>query len=575
MCDYMRLRGPDSEGAWSHETIPTALGFRRLAIIDLEARANQPMVSDDARYVIVFNGEIYNYKELRSQLQVQGEIFRTESDTEVILKLYARRGCEMLSALRGMFAIAIWDSLRQEVFLARDPYGIKPLYLARTASGWIFASQVKALLHTGLVSRDPDPIGQAGFWLLGSVPEPHTWFRDIQEVAAGSYVTIRRDGRLEKRCWANIGDVWRAAESRTVPLDEVRDCVHAALRQSVAAHLVADVPVGVFLSGGIDSGSLAALMVEAGARSLIGVTVGFEEFSGSEQDEIPLAREVASRYGILHSSRVINRTEFQDDLPLILAAMDQPSVDGINTWYASKAVGELELKVVVSGVGGDELFQGYSSFRQLPAATAAWRAVSHLPLVKSLVNASLKRRAIRSRNPRWLLLPKLLNSVEGAWFLRRGLFSPMELPDVMGPDLALEASKAADELSLVHEIAGPLPGDARLKLSQIESLGYLRNQLLRDSDWASMSHSVELRTPLVDFDLLRALGSVMASLKRFPHKSLLSSAPSTPLPETVASKPKTGFGIPIQTWLAQMGMASANGGMSRDWAKVVAKNVYA
>ena len=260
--DQMHRRGPDAEGIWQEPGVQ--LGHRRLAILDLDMRANQPMHSDCDRYVIVFNGEIYNFHALRSDLIAKGMQFHTTSDTEVLLALFAREGAAMLSRLRGMFAFVIWDRTTRRAFAARDPYGIKPLYWAQTTNGVLLASQVQALLATGLIARTPCARGQASFWLLGSVPEPHTWYQDIQALQAGHCAWIEEGRMGQPQRWWDVANAWRTAPTTPPPLGEVRERARAALRESVKAHLVADVPVGVFLSGGIDSGVLAGLMVEAG-----------------------------------------------------------------------------------------------------------------------------------------------------------------------------------------------------------------------------------------------------------------------------------------------------------------------
>lgn len=550
MCERMHARGPDAEGFWHDAAAGVSLGHRRLSILDPEARANQPMISADGRHVIVYNGEIYNFRDLRRDAERSGAIFRTRSDTEVLLELFAREGEAMLPRLRGMFALAIWDRQEHHVFLARDPYGIKPLYLARSKGGWLFASQIKALLASDLVAGDPDPLGQAGFWLLGSVPEPHTWFRDISMLPAGHCAWITRAGLQPSRSYWDIGEAWRDASGTEFDDTSVRNRVREALHESVRAHLVSDVPVGVFLSGGVDSGSLAALMQQAGASDLQGVTIAFGEFAGSHDDEVPMASRLAARYRIRHHVRPVDRTEFEADLPRILDAMDQPSVDGINSWYASKAVAELGLKVVVSGVGGDELFQGYSSFDELPLLVRRWRRLSSLPGITPLARMAMSIQARRSSNPRWRLLPTLAGSMHGAWFLRRGVASPDELPQVMGRELADQARATLDPEALVQAMTGPVAADGRLALGQIESTTYLRNQLLRDSDWASMAHSVELRTPLVDAWLLRDLQPMLAALHRFRGKRLLAQAPDLPLEDDVIERRKTGFGTPVAAWLA-------------------------
>lgn len=555
----MQRRGPDAEGCWQEDGV--ALGHRRLAILDLDARAAQPMQSACGRYVIVFNGEIYNFRDLRRELEATGEPLLTTSDTEVILRLFAREGEAMLPKLHGMFAFVIWDKLARRAFAARDPYGIKPLYIARIPGGVALASQVKALLATGLVSREPDPKGHAGFWMLGSVPEPHTCFRDIQSLPPGHCAWVEAGDMRAIRCWHDIGVAWREPGDET-PAD-VQAMVRKAVRESVARHLVSDVPVGVFLSGGIDSGALAGLMVEAGARDLLGVTIGFEEFAGSHQDEAPVAARIASHYGIRHHIRRVTRKEFKEDVPRILQAMDQPTIDGVNTWYASKAVAELGLKVVVSGVGGDELFQGYPSFRQLPRLVAGWRAASRVPGACALAGVAAGVRAKQTGNGRWRHAPEWARTIAGAWWLRRSVHAPDELPALMGAELAQEALRDFNPVDWVQAMTGPLATDPMLAVGQMESMCYLRNQLLRDSDWASMDHSVELRTPLVDAHLLSVLRGALPGFSLFPNKALLASAPGRGLPNDIIHRRKTGFGIPINRWLADGGDGKAGGWQGR------------
>ncbi|MDP1955352.1 MAG: asparagine synthase (glutamine-hydrolyzing) [Polaromonas sp.] len=583
MCAQMQARGPDAYGHWSDEDAGLVLGHRRLSILDLESRANQPMHSDDGRYVIVFNGEIYNFRDLQRELSGEGEIFRTQSDTEVLLKLYARDGEAMLTRLRGMYAFAIWDRQTRSIFLARDPYGIKPLYIARSKDGWLFASQVKALLASGLVSHDADPMGQAGFWLWGSVPEPHTWFRDISALPAGSWCRISAEGQFvgPNKYW-DIGDSWREAPECLLTQDEAQEVVRAAVGESVRKHLVSDVPVGVFLSGGIDSGSLAGLIKDAGASGMQGITIAFNEFHGRHENEGPVAAEIAQSYGIRHHVRTITRQEFEADLPRILAAMDQPSIDGINTWYASKAVAELGLKVVISGVGGDELFYGYPSFKQLPDLVSTWGRLSYVPGARPAANLALALLARRSGNPRWRWLTRQAGSLYGAYWLRRGLYAPNEVPALMGEESSAVLQNL-DPGALLEAQVGVLPADAMAGVGQIESMAYLRNQLLRDSDWASMDHSVELRTPLVDAWLLRDLMPVLRSFGRLKGKRLLAASPAMPLDQSVVGRVKTGFGIPLGAWMGDAlgdtlpakSAGGQDGAESRRWASTVSKAVYA
>jgi len=546
MTARMHNRGPDAEGVWASEGV--VLGHRRLAIVDLDARANQPMVSTDGRYTIVFNGEIYNFRELRRALEIDGVALRTTSDTEVLLALFAREGERMLPRLRGMFAFAIWDRQSRELFLARDPYGIKPLYYTRTKEGLLFASQVKALLASGLVSAEQEPAGLVGFYLWGSVPEPWTLFRGVLALPAGHCLRVCWGVPDAPVCWHDIRAHWQK-EGFKATTQELQERVRQAVRESARAHLVADVPVSVFLSGGIDSAAIAGLASGLGAH-VEGITIGFEEFAGQHEDEVPVAAVIAAHYGLPHYIRRVSRAEFEQDIPHILEAMDQPSIDGVNTWFASKAAAERGYKVVLSGVGGDELFCGYSSFRQIPRTSALGRAIAAIPGARALLGAPCAYLAKSRSQPKFAGLPAFMASLEGAYFLRRCLFLPAELPALMGVDIAREG------LARLH---GSPPGIARAgardgaaAVGLLESTFYLRNQLLRDSDWASMGHSLELRTPLVDAALLQTLGPFVSGFAAGIGKRMLAHSPQKPLPASVINRRKSGFGLPMAKWLSEM-----------------------
>lgn len=577
MVTHMHARGPDAEGLWTSEGV--VLGHRRLAILDLDVRANQPMLSADGRYSIVFNGEIYNFRELRRELETAGVAFRTTSDTEVLLALFAREGEHMLSQLRGMFALAIWDAQSRELFLARDPYGIKPLYYVRTRHGLAFASQVKALLASGLVAAELEPAGLAGFYLWGSVPEPWTLYRSVYALPGGHWLRVREGVAETPICWHDIRVAWQN-EGGTISARELQERVRQAVVDSVRAHLVADVPVSVFLSGGIDSGMVAGLATELGAR-VEGITIGFEEFAGSANDEVPVARAIAAHYGLPHHVRMISSVEFEQDILHVIDAMDQPSVDGINTWFASKAAAESGHKVVLSGIGGDELFFGYSLFRQLPQQATLARAFACIPGRSELLAGPFTALARWRSQPKLAGMPEFADSLEGLYFLRRGLFLPNELPALMGIDDAREGL-----VSLGGSPPGMASADARddaAAVGLLESTHYLRNQLLRDSDWASMAHSLELRTPLVDAKLLETLGPYLSGFAGGAGKMMLAKALGKPLPDTIINRRKTGFSLPMEQWLSAAsnrqnlvsGLPLAASGMpwARRWARTVVEAI--
>jgi asparagine synthase (glutamine-hydrolysing) len=556
--DHMAARGPDGMGEWIAEDGRIGFGHRRLAIIDLSDAGAQPMVSADGKLVVTFNGEIYNYRQLRNRLEIKGHVFRSRSDTEVLLHLYAAKGEAMVHDLRGMFAFALWDTERRTLLLARDPYGIKPLYYADDGWTFRFASQVKALRAGGAIGAEPEPAGQVGFCLFGSVPEPFTAFREIRALPAGATLLVDRLGAGEPRRYHSIAQAYCDAEAvqagrRGVAVAQTMEDVRAALLDSVRHHLVADVPVGAFLSAGIDSGALVGLMRDAGQQNIATVTLAFGEFRGRHEDEAPIAEEVARLYGTHHTTRVVTQAEFEVDLPRILEAMDQPSIDGINTWFVAKAARELGLKVAVSGLGGDELFGGYPSFRDVPRWVALLAAPARVPLLGRIARMGARPvvGALRG-HPKLAGMLEFGGSYAGAYLLRRGLFMPWELAGVLAPEVVAEGLRRLAPLRLIAETLLPRPRSPHGKVASLESALYMRNQLLRDTDWAAMAHGLEVRTPLADAVLLRKVAAAAAAVRRLRRdmpKSALALSPARPLPDSVVLRAKTGFTTPIGQWL--------------------------
>lgn len=547
------------------ESRRVAFGHRRLSIIDLSEAGAQPMVSADGRFVVTFNGEIYNYHALRKYLEPKGYQFSSRTDTEVLLHLYADKGERMVHDLRGMFAFAIWDNQHRTLFLARDPYGIKPLYYADDGWTFRFASQVKALLAGGAISRDPEPAGQVGFYLWGSVPEPFTTYQAIRALPAGSTMLVDRIGAHEPRRYHSISQVHcdgetherrRGALTTTQTQTEIRE----ALLDSVRHHLIADVPVGAFLSAGIDSGALVGLMRDAGQRDIQTVTLSFEEFHGRAEDEAPLAEEVARVYGTRHSTRTVTECEFKSDLPRILEAMDQPTIDGINIWFVSKAARELGLKVAVSGLGGDELFGGYPSFRDIPRWVRLLAAPSRVPGLGRAVRIMAHRLGgTFGLNPKAAGMLEYGGSYTGAYVLRRGLFMPWELFDILDRDVVERGLRRLAPMRRVAAELVPLPRSSCAKVGTLESALYMRNQLLRDADWASMAHSLEVRVPLVDSVLLRTVAGLPgAASTTGVSKTYLANSPAVPLPPSVRGRAKTGFTTPIAGWVHDAKLKSSS-----------------
>jgi len=538
------------------------------------------MISEDGRLVVVFNGEIYNYPQLRTELERDGAHFRTTSDTEALLHLYARHGGEMVHRLRGMFAFAIWDQVQRRLFLARDPYGIKPLYTANDGWTFRFASQVKALLAGGHLSRDLEPAGVVGFHLFGSVPEPFTLYRDVRSLPAGHTQWVDAAGPREPKPFSSLAEVLAKGAANSVSAAQIPERVRDGVIDSVRAHLLADVEVGVFLSAGVDSGALLGCMRDAGYREIRAITLAFEEFRGTSEDEAPLAARVCERYGARHVVRHLSQREFVEDLPAILEAMDQPSIDGVNTWFVSKAAREAGLKVVISGLGGDELLGGYPSFVDVPRWRRRFGALAGVPglgfFARTLIAGVAP--AFSHARPKALGLLEYSGTWAGAYLLRRGLFLPNELPEVMDPEIAREGMRRLKPLRCLGASLKPDPGSDLARVCVLESVHYMRNQLLRDADWAGMAHSLEIRVPLVDFTLLGALASSIPAITRGAGKAALAAAPITPLPKEVVTRAKSGFAVPTGAWInSVIGHASSSieheteskGIVSRRWSQAV------
>jgi asparagine synthase (glutamine-hydrolysing) len=553
--DHMKSRGPDASGAWLSRDGRVGLGHRRLSLIDLSAAGSQPMTNEDGTLHLVFNGEIYNYRPLRARLIAAGHVFKSRTDSEVLLHLYEEMGERMMSELRGMFAFALWDSKREAMMLARDPYGIKPLYYADDGATLRAASQVKAIVAGGCVGRAIDPAGVAGFYLTGSVPEPFTIYREIRSVPAGSLVRIDHLGPSPARRYFCVAETLREAEKRRAPVSqtEAAQVAREALLDSVRHHLIADVPVIAFLSGGIDSGALVGLARDAGAEDLRTVTLAFAEYRGGRDDEAPLACEVARLYGTRHTTRVLGEAEFSAELPKFLSAMDQPTIDGINSYFISKAAAELGVKAALSGLGGDELFGGYPSFRDIPRWVKSSRAASLVPGLGRLTRLVASRLLPRGASPKLAGAVEYGGTYAGAYLLRRGLFMPWELASLIGEEMAVEGLNRLALIPLISAAIDPYPGTSYSRVAALEASLYMRNQLLRDADWASMAHSLEVRVPLVDAQLLKRVAPALISQPRLEGKRLLAESPSTALPPSVSKRPKTGFTVPINRWLERNG----------------------
>jgi len=523
-------RGPDDAGMWSAADGRVAFAHRRLAILDLSPAAHQPFISADARFVITYNGEIYNFRELRNELVSAGDRFRSKSDTEVILAGYARFGSGFVERLRGMFAFAIWDERERTCLVARDRFGIKPFYYSMAGGRLAFASTVRALVLAGSAGIDPDPIAVQQYFRSGSVAEPRTLLSDVKALEAGSIGTWS-DGRFETRRYWSISfepqDMsWNDAVART----------RAALADSVRHHFVSDVPVGVFLSGGVDSNALVALASTLDLGELNTFSIAFPGESG---DEGPVARRSAAHFGTRHHEWAIDGQTGRELFERFVARADQPSIDGLNTYAVAKLARDRGLKVVLSGVGGDELFGGYKSFRRVPQLTRLHRTleaagVSGVAAAAASLSGGAKGRRVRE----WLAAPATIAS---GYEMFRGIFTGRESQQLASHFLGTDG----DSSERLPDVAAGTPGD---RISALELSRYMRNQLLRDADVMSMAQGLELRVPFLDNAVFDAVRVIPAALRHRAGKRLLTSA-VTELPSWIVNQPKRGFLFPIERWI--------------------------
>jgi asparagine synthase (glutamine-hydrolysing) len=541
--EAMASRGPDAAGLWLSPDHRVALANRRLAIIDLDKRSDQPMSLPEAGLWITFNGEITNFRELRAELSAEGRIFRTQSDTEVLLHLYDRYGSQMVDRLRGMFAFALWDDRRKRLFAARDPWGILPFYYAHHGATLRFASQVKALRRSRAIPCEADAAGQVGFLLLGYVPEPHTLHAQIRSLPAGSILTYDQHG-LAIQNYCDIADLLRE-RAASPAIAAYRPALREALADAVSHSLVADVPLAVFLSGGTDSNAIASFARAAGHK-LTGITIGFSEFRGGSLDETNAAEETARAFEMPHLTRWVEGAEFADERAKIIAAMDQPSIDGANSYFAAKAAKEAGFKIALSGVGGDELFAGYPSYGQIPRLVRLLQ-LPGLQLAGGafrLLSAPLLRHIGK---PKWAGLIEYGGDIADAYLLRRGLYMPWELPSLLDPEIARAGWRGLEPLLRMRWTAKGMP-TARSAITALELTWYMRNQLLRDADWAGMAHGVEIRPPFLDLPLLRTLAPLIASPAPPTKADLVACLDPLP-PASVLQRPKLGFMVPWQEWI--------------------------
>ena len=531
MCDALKHGGPDDEGFYSDAEHKLVLGHRRLALIDLSTGGHQPMSYDAERYWISYNGELYNYVEIKAELAAAGYPFRSASDTEVILAAFAAWGTNAFKRFNGMFAFALWDSETTNLYLVRDASGIKPLYFSATDKGLVFASEVRAFSFVPWLQQADAhwPVYQLAY---GHLPEPITTLQDVRPLVKGTFLRYQANDQswdIESFSFYSYVD---KISNREEAMERIQDCLHRAVNR----HLLSDAPIGVFLSGGIDSGIVSILAAKQHRQTLKTLSIDFEETKFSEKKYQDLFLE---QLQCPNWQEVLTENEFQKHFPDILKAMDMPGCDGINTWFISKAAKESGLKAVLSGLGGDELFGGYPSFNRMKMVNMAATMPGWLLRMGRYSGKKILRR----------LAYLSMHNSKGSYLLLRGQFIPADIAYQLGTT-EKEVWDILEQQPVLQYINSL---DAQNQAGWLETNMYMQNQLLRDADVMSMAHGIEIRVPFLDKEFVELCMQINAAVKynRQQPKKLLVDSFKNQLPEAVWNRPKMGFTFPFADWLGK------------------------
>ncbi|MDD8014091.1 MAG: asparagine synthase (glutamine-hydrolyzing) [Acidobacteriota bacterium] len=544
MCGVMTHRGPDDEGFYADET--AALGMRRLKIIDL-VTGHQPIFNEDRSVVTVLNGEIYNFQELREELAGKGHVFRTRSDTEVIVHLYEEKGEDFVHSLNGMFAIALWDIRGRKMILARDRLGVKPLHYLFLNDKILFASEIKSLLESRC-PREIDTTALSQFFTFEYVPAPRTIFKGVQKLLPGRMMVIA-NGRSRIVPYWNVR--YTADRSPRRNEDELAAELHDRLEQSVRKRLISDVPLGVFLSGGIDSSSVTALMSRAASSPIKTFSIGFKEKSF---DELRFGRAVAEAFKTEHTEFVVESSRVKELVPILMKYLDEPLADAsiIPTYIISKLARE-HVTVALAGDGGDELFGGYDTYKAFRLARL-YRKFPRLVrdgVVKKIVQglpASKKRLSFEFKAKKFIsgidFPPEIANTI---WW---GAYAPSQKENLLSPGLASTLSGDPFE-PIRHHLNIYSPEDMLDRICYLDLKLYLQDDLLVKVDRMSMANSLEIRVPFLDYTFVDFATSIPNSLKLkgFTTKYILKKAMAKDLPADILRRKKIGFDIPLGVWI--------------------------
>lgn len=547
MNNSLRHRGPNDEGIFAVDSI--ALGHRRLSIIDLSSAGHQPMQSYDGRYQIVYNGELYNYKELKFELtrvisgsKEQAYLFQTNTDTEVIIASFARWGADCVNHFNGMFAFAIWDNVTKELFIARDRLGIKPLYYSYTNTVLAFSSEVRSLLASELIPRKLDENSLSDYLRYQTVHAPNTIVKGVKMLMPGYYMKANTAKVSIHKYWSLDENISNASTGKSY--EEVCKDVNQLLTKAVERRLIADVPFGAFLSGGIDSSAIVGLMSKVSSEKVKTFSVTFDE---SEFSEAKYAHLIAKKFNTDHHEIKLKPADFINEWPDALKSMDHPSGDGVNTYVVSKVTKNAGITMALSGLGGDELFAGYSVFqRAVDLKNKKW--LNALPLFMRAAGGTIlkaSRPGIASEKIAEFLKQNKLNFTTYYPLSRQVLMDYQILKIVNNNKLA--ANRVAEIIAATSE-NGKTGTISKVSIAEIAT--YMQNVLLRDSDQMSMAHALEVRVPFIDYTLVEYVLGVPDKFKSTASpKKLLVDSLGDLLPPEIVNRPKMGFTFPWKLWI--------------------------
>ncbi len=543
-------RGPDNSDVWLSENKKICFGHNRLSIIDLTNNANQPFISKDQNLVITFNGEIYNFLEIKNFLETKKIIFKSNSDTEVVLESYKFWGEKFLNYLRGMYSFSIYDIKKKKLILARDPFGIKPLYYSIKSGVIYFASQVKSLLNLNTISTRKSEAGIVSYYLWGHIQQPHTIYKDIQSVEKGSCLIINEFGKIKKFKHADIkSEIINSKPLKFKKKDDALNYLREIVEETVKYHQISDVPLTFLLSSGIDSTSILASSTQNTNSSALTLDLDNEDLSNNEAK---FAIETARKCNIPHN---INKIPNHQILPLIESfykQMDLPTNDGLNNFLIANSVRENRSKVMISGLGGDELFFGYPSFKRIPIINDIFKFIPYYKYFDNfLISGFYKFLKKNLFNTKYSGVYSYSKKLETSFLLQRSLFIPNEIQEILDPKIY---KQGWEELNIFENLNHDVShiNNRSLAIMYLEIKYYMCSKLLNDADWTSMAHSIEMRTPFVDWSFFKKLLPLLKSNIKINKISLLDTIKNK-IPKSLYKRKKTGFAIPHKTYLKKIG----------------------